>query len=116
MNDIKLIGRITRTPDFRDGQNPRCRFTVAIDGAKDKTDFVPVTCFGNTAQAVAQYTDKGHLVAIEGRITSGKYTDDSGNTVYTTSSSRNWNMLYTLDVIANRVQFLSRPQASAPAA
>ena len=104
MNDIKLIGRITRTPDFRDGQNPRCRFTVAIDGAKDKTDFVPVTCFGNTAQAVAQYTDKGHLVAIEGRISSGKYTDDSGNTVY------------TLDVIANRVQFLSRPQASAPAA
>ena len=104
MNDIKLIGRITRTPDFRDRQNPRCRFTVAIDGAKDKTDFVPVTCFGNTAQAVAQYTDKGHLVAIEGRISSGKYTDDSGNTVY------------TLDVIANRVQFLSRPQASAPAA
>ena len=57
-----------------------------------------MTCFGLTAELVAEHTDKGHLIAIEGRITSGKYTKDAGETVC------------TLDIIANRVEFLSQPK------
>ena len=54
------------------------------------TSFHPVTCFGRTAELVAEHTDKSHLVAIEGRLSTGNYTNDAGETVY------------TLEVIANR--------------
>ena len=49
---------------------------------------------------MAECTDKGHQVAVEGRISSGKYVNDAGETVY------------TLDVIANRVTFLRAPKAA----
>ena len=51
-------------------------------------------------EGVYEYTDKGHLVSVEGRISSGKYVNDAGETVY------------TLDVIANRVEFLKAPKAT----
>ena len=58
--------------------------TLAVDGyGTQPTSWIPVTCFGRTAELVAEYTDKGHLVAIEGRITSGKYTNDAGETIFT---------------------------------
>ncbi len=69
--------------------------------ALDKTPtYIPISCFGRLAENVAEYTDKGHLVAIEGRITSGKYTNDQGETVY------------TLDIIANSVKFLKAPKTA----
>ena len=71
--------------------------------ALDKTPtYVPITCFGKTAEAVHEYTDKGHLVSVEGRISSGKYTNDAGETVY------------TLDVIAARVGFIKSPGFRGP--
>ena len=69
--------------------------------ALDKTPtYIPITCFGRTAEVVHGYTDKGHQVAVEGRINSGKYTNDAGETVY------------TLDVIAARVGFISKPRTA----
>ena len=100
-NTLVLVGRITRTPQTRNtGDKARTTFTLAVDGMGDRTDFIPITTFGRTAELVAQHTDKGHLVSIEGRITSGKYTNDNGETIY------------TLDVIANRVNFLSKPRTA----
>ena len=69
--------------------------------ALDKTPtYIPITCFGKLAENVAEHTDKGHLVAVEGRITSGKYVNDNAETIY------------TIDIIANRVEFLSRPRTA----
>ena len=100
MNSIHLIGRLTKAPRFTITSTDKARvnFTLAIDGTNGTPDYVPVTCFGKLAENVAEYTDKGHLVAVEGRISSGKYTNDAGETVY------------TLDVIAARVGFISKPR------
>jgi len=103
VNTLILTGRLARPAQLRNGgDTPRATFTLAVDrnNAENKVSWIPVTCFGRTAENVVEYTDKGHLVAIEGRIASGKYVNDAGDTVY------------TLDVIANRVEFLSRPRTA----
>ena len=109
MNTINLIGRLTRTPRVtHTGDKTRTTFTLAVDSYTRNDEntltkvpaYVPVTCFGKLAESVAEYTDKGHLVAVEGRIASGKYTNDQGETVY------------TLDVIGNRVTFLKAPKST----
>ena len=99
---IHLVGRLTKTPRYTITGNDKSRtnFTLAIDGLNGTTDYCPVVSFGPVAQSVAEYTDKGHLVSVEGRVSSGKYTNEAGETVY------------TLDLIAHRVHFLSKPKAS----
>ena len=102
MNNLNLTGRLVRPAALRNtGEKARATFTLAVDGfGSQPTSWIPVTCFGRTAENVAEYTDKGHLIAIEGRITSGKYVNDEGVTIY------------TLDVIANRVEFLKSPKSA----
>ena len=100
MNNLNITGRLVRPATMRNtGDKARANFTLAVDGnGTGNTSYVPITCFGKTAEAVHEYTDKGHLVSVEGRISSGKYTNDAGETVY------------TLDVIAARVGFISKPR------
>ena len=100
MNSTHLVGRLTKAPilTVTSSDKARVSFTLAVDGYNNTTDFLRVTCFGKLAENVAEYTDKGHLVSVEGRISSGKYTNDAGETVY------------TLDVIAARVGFISKPR------
>ena len=102
MNSIHLIGRLTKAPRLTvtSTDKTRVNFTLAIEGTNGTPDYVPVTVFGKLAENVAEYTDKGHLVAVEGRISSGEYTNDQGETVY------------TLDILGNRVTFLKAPKAT----
>lgn len=101
MNNVVLIGRLTRDPEVRytpDSQMAIATFSVAIDrpGKRDqekKTDFPRVTVFGRQAENCEKYLAKGRLVGIQGRIQTGSY-DKNGVTVYTT------------DVVANNVEFL----------
>lgn len=98
MNQVILIGRLTKDPETRIGQATICSFTLAIDRpAKDgekKTDYPRVTAFGKTAENCGRYLKKGRLVGVQGRLQTGSYTDKNGAMVFTT------------DVIAERVEFL----------
>ncbi len=103
MNSIHLIGRLTKAPrlTITTTDKTRVNFTLAVDGANGAPDYrLPITCFGKLAENVAEYTDKGHLVAVAGRISSGKYVNDAGETIY------------TLDILGNRVSFLKAPKAT----
>ena len=109
MNNVTLIGRTTREPELRhlpNGGNSVATFTLAVDRnlSKEKkqeakrkggttADFIPVTVWGKQAESCAEYLEKGRMVAVSGRITTGSYEKD-GRTVYTT------------EVTAERVQFL----------
>lgn len=111
MNNVTLIGRLTKDPEVRWNDNMAiATFTVAIDRGKDKNgndrgaDFPRVTVFGRQAETVEKYLGKGRMVGITGRIQTGSYERD-GQRIYTT------------DVVADRVEFLdkaeSRPQTVA---
>ena len=109
MNTVIMIGRMTRDPDVKHGDNTTvARFSVALDRGKGKNgedmgaDFPNVVCFGKTAELVEKYCGKGKLVGVSGRLHTDSYEKD-GKKIYTT------------DVIANRVEFLSKGnEAGAP--
>lgn len=99
MNQVNLIGRLTRDPDVRYNQNQTAvaRFSIAINngyGENERTDYPSIVVFGKQAENCEKFLAKGRLVGISGRIQTGSYTNKDGNTVYTT------------DVVANRVEFL----------
>lgn len=102
MNNVVLIGRLTKDPEVRytaGTQMAVANMTLAIDRpvGKDKekqTDFPRVIVFGKQAENCERFLGKGRQIAVQGRIQTGSYQDKDGKTVYTT------------DVIADRVQFL----------
>ncbi len=108
MNSVSLIGRLTRDPDVRysaGSQTAVAKFTLAVDRQRavkegeQSADFIGIVCFGKTAELVERYMSKGRLVGITGRIQTGSYEKD-GQRVYTT------------DIVADRVEFLDRGNAS----
>lgn len=104
MNNVTLIGRLTKDPEVRwNGDMAIATFTVAIDRPpkKDGTkeaDFPRVTVFGRQAENCEKYLSKGRMVGITGRIQTGSYEKD-GQRVYTT------------DVVADRVEFIGGNEA-----
>lgn len=59
-----------------------CNRRGAKEGQQD-ADFIPVVAFGKKAEFIEQYIRKGTKVNIEGRLTSGNYTNKDGVKVYT---------------------------------
>lgn len=106
MNIVALSGRLVRDPEVRytSDQMCICTFTLAVDRHdKDKhTDFPRITVFGKQAENIERYCKKGKPVEVYGEIRTGSYKKSNGETVYTT------------DVAANRVQFLSEPRHIEP--
>lgn len=84
MNKVILMGRLTKDPDFREGENPFAKYTLAVDRFKDGTDFISCVAFGKSAKFADMYLHKGTKIAVVGRIQTGKYTNKDGQTIYTT--------------------------------
>ena len=100
MNNVNLLGRLTRDPEVRYTQSQMAvaTFTLAVDrmaraGEEKKADFLRVTCFGKTAENCERFLLKGKRAAVSGRIQTSTYEKD-GKTVYST------------DIIADRVEFI----------
>lgn len=106
MNKVQLIGNLTRDPETRystgENQTAICRFSIAINtgyGDKQKTDYPQIVVFGKQAESCDRYLKKGNKVAISGRIQTGSYEKD-GQKIYTT------------EVVAEQVEFLTPKQDS----
>jgi single-strand DNA-binding protein len=95
INRVILVGRLTADPSLRYTAQGKAVavFTLAVNRNKEQTDFIRITAFNRTAENVANYLQKGSLVAVEGTIVTGSYEKD-GQRIYTT------------DIWANTVQFL----------
>lgn len=78
LNRVELIGRLTEAPrSGGNSPNNYCFITVAINKhykdkesgeRKVKSEFVPISLFGNIATLVSRYCVKGTKVYIEGSI------------------------------------------------
>lgn len=108
MNRVVLVGRLTKDPVLRKTANgvSVTSFTLACtrrfkqEGQPD-ADFINTVTWNKTADIVSQYTHKGSLVGVEGRIQTRSYDDQSGKRVYVT------------EVVADSVQFLESKSAAA---
>lgn len=92
MNKCILMGRITKDAEVRvtSKDTTVSRFILAVDrrfakeDAKQTADFISCVAFGKTAEFIGKYGLKGTKFVVEGHIQTGSYTNDKGDTVYTT--------------------------------
>jgi single-strand DNA-binding protein len=106
VNRVVLIGRLVRDPELRttnSGKNV-VDFSIAVqkrikpqDGAPD-ADFFRIKAWGQTADYVNSYLQKGRLVAVDGRLETRKWTDQNG-------TNRE-----SVEVVADNVNGLDRPR------
>lgn len=98
MNNVNILGRLTRDVDLRMTTSNLAigRFNVAVDRklSKEKrqeaeknnqptADFISCIAFGRTAENIATYFKKGQRIAVSGHIQTGSYEKD-GQRIYTT--------------------------------
>ena len=96
MNDVSLIGRLTRDPELHSTESGTqiARLRLALDRRGEGAVFVSVKCFDGQASACAEHLAKGRQIAVSGRLELDEWQADDG-------SRRS--QLY---VIARSVQFL----------
>ena len=71
MNVVVLLGRIVKDIEVRKTQNETSVVsnTLAVKRSYGKdTDFIDFVAYGNTADFLAQYFQKGRMVAIKGEL------------------------------------------------
>lgn len=92
INNVTLIGRLTRDPDLRytNSGTAVASFSVAVDrqfrnanGDRD-ADFINCVIWRKAAENFANFTHKGSLVGIDGRIQTRNYENQQGQRVYVT--------------------------------
>lgn len=101
MNNVSLIGRLTKDPELR--YTPSgvavARFTLAVNrtfkkDGEQQADFINIVTWRKTAENTANFLRKGSLAAVGGRIQTGSYDGQDGKKVF------------TVEVVAENVQFL----------
>lgn len=109
INNVTLMGRITRDPEIRKTNNDLsvASFSVALDrpssGGERQTDFINCTAWRGTADFIGKYFHKGDMIALTGSIQSRSYTDKEGN------------KRTAVEVVANNVSFCGGKSNSAEA-
>lgn len=110
MNNINLIGRLTKDPELKYIQgsgNAVAKFTIAVDRGftkKDGTkeaDFINIEVWNKSAENCANYISKGSLVGVTGSLRIDNYKDQQGE--YKSFAK----------VLASNIQFLNSKKADA---
>ncbi|MGQ7338072.1 single-stranded DNA-binding protein [Streptococcus suis] len=92
INNVVLIGRLTRDVELRYTPNNVAvgAFTLAVNrnfknAAGDReADFINCVIWNKQAENLANWTKKGHLIGITGRIQTRSYENQQGQRVYVT--------------------------------
>ena len=93
MNNVQLIGRITKDPEVRTFGKGKdsvdlCRFTLAIRDGKDaegneRTQFISCAAWGAVVEIISKFIKKGDMVACDGKLVNNNYEKD-GQMIYQT--------------------------------
>lgn len=92
INTTVIVGRLTRDPELRYTGSGLAvvQFTVAVERSytnaqgERETDFINVVAWRKTAEVVSNFTRKGSLVGVTGRIQTRNYTNNEGRKIYIT--------------------------------
>ena len=87
MNQVILMGRLTRDPELRHTQSglPVASFSLAVDrrfGGRDgerQTDFIDCVAWRQTAEFLSKYFTKGRMCAVHGTLQIRDWQDKEGN-------------------------------------
>ncbi|MBY5024571.1 single-stranded DNA-binding protein [Streptococcus suis] len=109
INNVVLIGRLTRDVELRYTPNNVAvgAFNLAVNrnfkntAGDREADFINCVIWNKQAENLANWTKKGHLIAITGRIQTRSYVNQQGQRVYVT------------EVVAESFQILEKRDNSA---
>lgn len=83
INNIVIMGRLTKDAEERKTNSGKtvCSFCVAVDDRfdREKTHFIDVIAWNNTAEFVCKYFHKGSMIAVQGRLTTRMWEDKNGS-------------------------------------
>lgn len=105
MNNVSLIGRLTKDVELRYTSNGKAvaNFTLAVNRPFQnqkgdyEADFIRTVVWGKSAENAANYLKKGSKAGVVGRIQTGSY-------------EKNGQRFFTTDIVAEHVEFLdSKP-------
>lgn len=110
INNVTLVGRLTKEVDLRFTQNGKAvaSGTLAVNrpfknaNGETEADFINIVIWGKPAENTANYTNKGSLIGVTGRIQTRNYENNEGKRVYVT------------EVVAESVQFLDTKKKENP--
>lgn len=109
LNQVVLIGRLTRDPELRytPGNGVAVTtFTLAVDRpftnqqGEREADFINIVTWRKLAEVCAKYLQKGSLAAITGRLQLRSYDDNQGV------------RRKVAEVVADNVRFLERGRST----
>lgn len=111
INQTVVVGRMTNDAELRyTGSGIAiASFTVAVErsysnaNGERETDFIRIIAWRKTAEIISNFTTKGSLVGITGRIQTRNYTNNEGRKVYITEIvCENFQMLEPKSVTESR--------------
>lgn len=112
LNKVYLIGRLTADPEMRTTTSGTPVLSVSLATSRkykdntgrdrEETEFHRISMFGRTAEIVNQYSQKGAILMVEGRIKTNEWTDKQG----IKRKDR--------EIVAEAIQLGPRPTNSAP--
>lgn len=110
MNNVTLIGRLTKDPEvtYTDSGKIVARFTLAVNRpfknneGKYDADFFNVVVWGKQAEILGNGVSKGQRLAVEGQIRNRHYTAKDGTDKQVT------------EIIVNSFDFLEYKESSKP--
>ena len=108
INNVVLVGRLTRDPDLRYTANGAAvaTFSLAVNrnftnqSGEREADFINCVIWRKPAETLANYARKGALIGVTGRIQTRNYENQQGQRVYVT------------EVVAENFQLLESRTAS----
>ena len=101
MNQVGLVGRITKDPELRyyNEKRPYVVFTLAINRSYKNNrgnvdaDFIQCCAWGRLAETIAKHCGKGSMIGINGRLNTRSYVNQNNA------------KMYTMDVVAEDIRF-----------
>lgn len=92
MNNVTLIGRLTKAPELKQTASNTSVFTGTLavnrtfknQNGERETDFINIVAWRQTAEIIAQYCGKGSQIGVTGRIQTRNYENQQGQRVYVT--------------------------------
>ena len=107
MNQLTIIGNLTRDPELRTTQAgvSVCTFTVAVNRRQKRegqpeADFFRVTAWRERGETCGKYLAKGRKVAVTGPVSASAYMGGDGKPAA------------SLEMVADQVEFFSSGQAA----
>jgi len=105
MNTVSIIGRVGQDPTIKYTATGKAvaNFSIAVEngyGDQKVASWIPIVAWEKTAELIGKFVARGSQVAVEGRLQQRSWEDKDGN------------KRSVIEVIANRVDFLTKKVTS----